>query len=492
MCMLPEPANETTQPAATTAPIPPRYWWLKRGVVAFFLYLAVLGVIRWRWGVYADDRLQSRVDAYRQRGEPVFIEDFQRPRLPDERNGVVLLREAFGLINEPAAPAAKLSDGDYAPAFLAEHIDALRKQAGENAAVVDAVRAARELPETGWGLRFTSPAINLTLPDLSLMRTLAKHLATTAHVRHFDGNDAETVELLHDVLDISGRLAEMDGFVISTLVAVAIDALATWSIENFAPELRVEIGGAAPDDGVPAKRERVEALIAQLLDDEKLHESLRRGLIGERSSLIDTFTLAANGRLPGWLAMGGGAGTPLPNSPFAWVDRPMVILDLCHALDYMSQLVQAAACKTYPAARAKLPAWGVPTTGPQSMTRTMSAVLMPSLERAIQLWFRVLAERRMAAVALALRLYELDHGAWPKTLDALVPEYLPELPADPFGADGRTFGFLPDADAPRLYSVGVDCADEGGKFNLDWRGAVDKESGDKPFFLRGDRPQPAE
>src|SRR5207244_9194996 len=39
---------------------------------------------------------------------------------------------------------------------------------------------------------------------------------------------------------------------------------------------------------------------------------------------------------------------------------------------------------------------------------------------------RVRVEERLAAVALATRMYRLDHSDWPKSLDVLVPKYLPE------------------------------------------------------------------
>ncbi len=44
----------------------------------------------------------------------------------------------------------------------------------------------------------------------------------------------------------------------------------------------------------------------------------------------------------------------------------------------------------------------------------------------------VLAARRAARVLVAIRRYELKHGQPPVTLSALVPEYLPAVPLDPF------------------------------------------------------------
>lgn len=45
----------------------------------------------------------------------------------------------------------------------------------------------------------------------------------------------------------------------------------------------------------------------------------------------------------------------------------------------------------------------------------LSRILLPSFERALQLHFRTLAHRRMAAIVLAIRLCELDRGQVPGT-----------------------------------------------------------------------------
>jgi len=53
----------------------------------------------------------------------------------------------------------------------------------------------------------------------------------------------------------------------------------------------------------------------------------------------------------------------------------------------------------------------------------------------------VLADRRIAAVSLAFRLFIFDHGHYPAALDELVPEYLPEIPRDPFSPDRGPFRY---------------------------------------------------
>ena len=114
---------------------------------------------------------------------------------------------------------------------------------------------------------------------------------------------------------------------------------------------------------------------------------------------------------------------------------------------------------------------------------------MGSEERVIALLYEGLATRRMAAVALAIRLYEIDHARRPAKLTELVPEYLPAVPADPFVAGAkRAISYMPAAERPRLYCIRTDGKDDGGKYSDKPDEYVDREKYDLPFFLNGDRP----
>jgi hypothetical protein len=93
----------------------------------------------------------------------------------------------------------------------------------------------------------------------------------------------------------------------------------------------------------------------------------------------------------------------------------------------------------------------------------IAQILLPSLSSSCERYYRGLTTRRLAAVALAIRRYRVDHdGQWPATLNALVPSYLPELPADPLASGGAQFGYSANGALPIIYSVGSDGIDQGG------------------------------
>ena len=110
----------------------------------------------------------------------------------------------------------------------------------------------------------------------------------------------------------------------------------------------------------------------------------------------------------------------------------------------------------------------------------------------------------MAATALAIRLYELDHSRRPETLAQLVPDYLPAVPKDPFIDNLQPIRYLPNTEPPVLYSVGYDAIDCGGQENKVVTQIIEKKrtnirlgkethttvhEADIVFFLNGNRPE---
>jgi len=67
------------------------------------------------------------------------------------------------------------------------------------------------------------------------------------------------------------------------------------------------------------------------------------------------------------------------------------------------------------------------------------------------------AECEGTAVGVASQIYLRRHGAWPDSVEALVPEFLEAAPVDP--NDGRPLRLVIIKDRPYVYSVGLDGKD---------------------------------
>jgi hypothetical protein len=166
--------------------------------------------------------------------------------------------------------------------------------------------------------------------------------------------------------------------------------------------------------------------------------------------------------------------------------EPAWKFDALRLLERFEVLARAAAQETYPDTVAVIadPPHREPAEPSrlEALARPLSLSRSIALEKLLLPHHQRIGERRMAAVALAVRLYRADHGGeWPRTLGELVPTYLPSVPADPFDPRGGPLRYRPSAAAPGggpvVYSVGRDGTDHGGQrpaagFVWDTRDAV--------------------
>ncbi|MBU0639817.1 MAG: hypothetical protein KKB50_13195 [Planctomycetes bacterium] len=469
-------------------PLPPRYWWLKRLVVAFVLVAVLVGALRWWAGRTAQRRLDAQLAAYRAAGQPVLLADFDRPPVPDEQNAVALLNQAQAALVRAPQGCLDFADIATCPPLCAAYLEQARAIVAANQPALDLVRAARSRPQADWGLRLSTPVINVLLPMLGPQREIAKLLSTAALYEHEVGNDAAAVEALHDVLLCVDWMDELRFTILSHLVAVSISTQCVRTIEYIAP--RLVMADVSDAGGQAAPRARVEALIAALLDEDGLRNAWRWAMYSERMLQLDSVQALCNGTM-GMSAIGASVGGPTPvglTRPLEFALRPFWTMDALHMARDATAVANAGLAENWPAGRAQLPAEPVFDSTLERLARMLSTILQPSLTRIAVLHFRALAERRLAATALAIRLYELDHGERPATLAELVPDYLPAVRADPFAADGRPLAYLTEAPQPILYSIGTDGADDGGAYALTDSGGVAWDERDMPFFLDRERP----
>jgi len=444
----------------------------------------LLAGLRAWWGWEAERRLSQRVAAYRAAGQPVLSEDFALPPISDEKNAAVALRQASALLGKLPDTPVPFSNL-LVPDVQAQHRDFVAQFLHDQTEALRLLRAARDCQAARWGTVLASPVIDVCLRDVGWQRDLAKLLMLTAIHRHQTADDAEAVESIRDMLALARHVEDGEPFLMTHLVRVAIDALATQAVEDICRDLRVAPAGVLPGDG-SAPRQTVLALIAELLDERSLQTGGQMAMYGERLLQLDCVQRLTAGQL------GLLAATKSPSAlerVALLVMAPAWKLDGLGMLERTTRLAEAIVADNWPDAQSKLPARQPAASGPVAAVRLISSVMEPSLDRAVLIHFRVRVERRLAATALAIRLFEIDHGRRPSSLTALVPHFLAAVPSDPFATANTPVRYLPDTTSPRLYSVGSNGVDDGGAFGLKTNGAVDPEVLDQPFFLNGDRPR---
>ena len=449
---------------------PPPYHWLRRGLIAAACLLLALLALRLAAGWVADRRLTAHEAALRAAGHLATAEDLNDPPLPDGQNAAYFYRRAAAAIAYTAAQREVLPNY-YAFVPTAANLPLRRAAVARNRQPLADLRTARTLG-VDWGIAYHRPLLSLRFAYVNRQVDLGILLITAANVAAADGDSAEAVERVFDSLRLAD--AQWEPTFTGHQVGAQMLELTAGGVQSLLPFLT--IGGADQSTPSPAGRAvdrgRLLELIRDLLDDGPQRRGAARAYQGDQV-FFDSFMLD--------LADEG------------WLLRPAFHAAAAGALPWDPQLERALTQPTAATVGA-FQAVDPPPAGPGDLQQLFA----PPLTRDVIHDQRAAADRRLAAVALAVRLYQTDHaGRLPDALADLVPADLPAVPADPFRPDGGPLGYapafavmppalpnsprFPPFPSPRLYSVGADGLDAGGAGDPTDR--WDRTSPDAPFLL---------
>jgi hypothetical protein len=187
-------------------------------------------------------------------------------------------------------------------------------------------------------------------------------------------------------------------------------------------------------------------------------DGLTHGLIGERAMGFHTFHHAD--LLDG---LNGGAMPPQRIEGEGRLSRPA---DCQFYLELMGETVAASRQPAQQAEAAmdkvEMRLKGVVgSKNPLEKFRYLfTALLAPATRKAFTAATKRSAERDVLVAAIAAERYRLKTGQFPTALSQLVPEFLPAVPADPFG--GGPLRMVNREGELIVYSVGEDRQDDGG------------------------------
>ena len=158
--------------------------------------------------------------------------------------------------------------------------------------------------------------------------------------------------------------------------------------------------------------------------------------------------------------------------------RPWLTHQFVAALRHWSRVVEAAA-KPWPD---KADALEGAIGGSTAAAPRAGSIAPPNLAAlpSLSTFWRAGADAfvvdRCARVAIAIERFRRDHGgSTPAILAALVPAYLPAVPADPLS--GQPLRYHRDSAAYTVYSIGFDKKDDGGDLASELRAAIERRSG---------------
>jgi hypothetical protein len=442
-------------------------------------------------------------------GEPLTWSDFAPDPIPDDQNAAVLYRQAvvsspFGeyppvvgeyprMIN-PEALSTEMTRADVLLSTLGdfqgklhifhrEHPEEVRELLDMSKDVFVLCRKARRLDKVDWGIDYTGWAFESGIPPCDRLRTITELLSLAAIDAHKAGRDDEAIEYVRDGMALGDSMSTVPN-TITYLVTISIYSIISQPLEEILPGLKI---GDAPG-GVPAGALR--SLRSDFLDATRCYRGLRLAMMSERSMMYDTGQRMMNMEIPGEqtkIGHYGGVSLDTIRSDDTWrrgfdfCVAPLWRIETARAVSFLDAYVNLSNARTLPEFRRGVPQ--MHDCSEHVFPRVLSCMLLPTTDRTFVLNFQTVHNRQMAGIAIAIRMYQVNHGRLPDTLAQLVPDYLSEVPQDSMAEPGNPIRYINDPDTPRLYSVGEDGRDDGGDYE-----ALDEECHvrkDKFFFLNG-------
>ena len=187
--------------------------------------------------------------------------------------------------------------------------------------------------------------------------------------------------------------------------------------------------------------------------------ALTHALVGERASGIAFFQLPLPEQQKLVVQLEGGSKD---FKAAAYRKSPSFAADFAYFLDRMEEAATATALP-YPRSLDEAAPWMTRAGEVRGKGYAISALLLPTLGKPMNITAEFVARLRVAGAALAVERYRVVHqNAEPDSLDPLVPGFLEKAPQDPFDGQRLRYTKLPPRGF-RVYSLGKDRKDDHGK-----------------------------
>lgn len=333
------------------------------------------------------------------------------------------------------------------------------------------VAAASNLPEPTFNPPSDNPMmVSVLLPNLGHARMLARALCADARLACSDGDPERALADWTAALDLSAHQVE-HRTLISALVSIAIDAL----VFERVGEALAEDPSAFTDAQLARLAHRLGAVREMPLAD---------AMEGERAFFLDVLQRAytddgkGDGRITpeGFALMHGfteGVGSDAGASDH-FSGAALLAIDV--GRKRMRETHERVLDATLRYAQIRL--WRRGTLETTAEIERIAAdpirrasmmpivILTPALEKAALAGDFHALRRDVTLTVIALELHRRRQGAYPATLDALVPAFIPAVATDLFIGEPVRYllGGAPWSDGkPVLYSVGANLEDDGGE-----------------------------
>ncbi len=372
--------------------------------------------------------LERQLERIRSRGEPAAFERLAPPPVPEEENAAPGLVRALELLDADRASEPEGWEECLKGPFEPQHATLTVLDLHVEAMAL--AREALKRPHCQFDFDY-SAATDTEFPHLAATRHLARLFAAQALLHAHTGQPQQAMQDLEYLFSLL-RATEAHPLLIPKLVGLAIAGLGLDALQ--------EIERTAPLPETSRRR------LMDLLGRFDFHGEFAHAMLGER--------LLARVMLPSYR-----------QELSSWrrsIARYLQRRDEAKVLALMTELVEAS----------RLPSHKLRTALESMKSKTLdrdypyfsavTGLLLPPLGTAHLRHIETDARCRTSRISLALELHRSNHARYPDTLDALVPEFLPELPPDPFTGEPFVYRRRADGQGFIVYSVGENLTDDGG------------------------------
>jgi len=324
-----------------------------------------------------------------------------------------------------------------------------------------------------WNSMEDAMLVSVLLPHMNDLKELANVLAADARFGREQGDSGRVMRDIEALLKLGEQVQGDDQFVVVDLVAIGIRHLA---LEQAQASLLDEKCKLSDDDlrklGQMLSKPKVAADLLSFAGERLMIQDVVQRSYTDDGSGDGHLTLEgqrmfnAMGSMP---QPGRKGGSEALHDAMITMLTPALAASRKNVLEHYGRMMDVAdANLKRPMREANWKEYEqqVPEmVGDfEKMRRPVVILMAARLANAQERTEKFLGYRDGVVVGIGLELWRRRHGEWPKSLDVLVPEYLPAIPAD--RTTGEAVKYVIAGGKPVVYSVGADRKDDGGKMGL--------------------------
>jgi len=377
-------------------------------------------------------------------------------RIPDRDNAALLYQKAFEafdmvavkpMVHGTSSQYKQTNWYDLGAADYPAGDPQLRDYLERNKPALAILRRATALADCYFHRDYCQPLYAMPLPELTKLRQASRLLGASARCRAAAGNIKGALEDIAAIRNLARHACD-EPFLISTLVGIAIDSMATGALEGILCSTRP----ATADLAALRAQERV-----------SFPRAIQRSFRGEEASGLAVFALlgSSDGNLLEMLGVGEDPVGITLALPFI---RVFLLEDDIAAYRTVLGNYKALAALPFHEARER---WkGMESS--HSQLSFITKLIAPVLIRAAESGARGEVMSRLAELGVAAAAFHALKGHYPGTLEELVPDFISHIPIDSY--NGQPLRMKTSREGVIFYGVGADLKDDGGTpfKNDDW------------------------